>query len=256
MSGSRKSASHPNIWTARRLARTAKPPSPEFRAGETRVICNIGVLVAGVDLPMASCLIDARPTKSRIRYVQVIGRGLRTSPGKVDLRILDHAGNALRLGLVTDIHQICLDNGDETAAVRKQREQAEPLPKLCATCKAVLSRAERVCFACGEPVRVLTTVRQIEGDLVKLGSRQSGRRETPAWQRRRFYSELLGYAEEHSYSPGWAAHKFKEKFGHWPNGYDRVAMEPSVATRNWIRSRQIAFAKARGPPARRAGGAD
>ena len=109
-----------------------------FRAGSTRVICNVGVLVAGVDLPTAACLIDARPTKSRIRYVQVIGRGLRTSPGKADLRILDHAGNALRLGLVTDIHQTRLDDGEEKAAERKQREQSEPLPKLCAACKAVL----------------------------------------------------------------------------------------------------------------------
>jgi DNA repair protein RadD len=216
-----------------------------FRAGETRVICNVGVLVAGVDLPMAACLIDARPTKSRIRYVQVIGRGLRTSPGKVDLRILDHAGNALRLGLVTDIHQAHLDDGEESASQRKQREQAEPRPKLCAACKAVLSAAERVCFACGEPVRSLTTVKVVEGDLVELGSRQSGKRETPEWERRRFYSELLGMAEERSYSSGWAAHKFREKFAHWPNGYDRVAMEPSVAVRNWVRSRQIAYVKGR-----------
>ena len=217
----------------------------QFRAGETRVICNVGVLVAGVDLPMAACLIDARPTKSRIRYVQVIGRGLRTSPGKTDLRILDHAGNALRLGLVTDIGQSFLDTGDEKAADRKQREKSQPLPKLCSACKAVLGAAERVCFACGEPVRTLTTVREIAGDLVELGARRSGQREFPEWERRRFYSELLGYAEGKGYAPGWASHKFREKFAHWPNGYDTVAMAPSIAVRNWVRSRQIAFAKRR-----------
>jgi hypothetical protein len=37
----------------------------------------------------------------------------------------------------------------------------------------------------------------------------------------------------------------RQKFGHWPNGYDRVAIEPSIDTRNWVRSRQIAYAKAR-----------
>jgi DNA repair protein RadD len=216
-----------------------------FRVGQTRIIVNIAVLVAGVDLPTASCIIDARPTKSRIRYVQVVGRGLRTSPGKTDLRILDHAGNALRLGLVTDIHQTCLDDGEQKAAECRQREQSEPRPKLCTACKAVLSAAERVCFACGEPVRVLTTVRQIDGDLVELGVRQSGQREFPDWERRRFYSELLGYAEGKGYASGWASHQFKQKFKQWPEGYDRVAMSPSVATHNWVKSRQIAFAKRR-----------
>jgi DNA repair protein RadD len=216
-----------------------------FRAGATRVICNVGVLVAGVDLPMASCLIDARPTKSRIRYVQVTGRGLRTSPGKVDLRILDHAGNALRLGLVTDIHQTRLDDGEEKAAARKQREKPAPLPKLCSACKAVLGRAAKVCFACGEPVLSVTAVRVVDGDLVELSSRRSGQRDLKEWERRRFFSELLGLAEERGYAPGWASHQFKQKFAHWPNGYDRVAMSPSVSTRNWVKSRQIAFAKRR-----------
>ena len=48
------------------------------------------------------------------------------------------------------------------------------------------------------------------------------------------------------YSPHWPDAMFKERFGHWPNGYDRsVAMEPSIATRNWVRSREIAYAKRR-----------
>ena len=145
--------------------------------------------MAGVDLPMAACLIDARPTKSRIRYVQVIGRGLRTSPGKADLRILDHAGNALRLGLVTDIHQTCLDDGEEkAAAAQAARASRSRVPSCARLARRSSAAAERVCFACGEPVRVLTTVREIEGDLVELGSRRSGQREIPEWERRRFYS--------------------------------------------------------------------
>jgi superfamily II DNA or RNA helicase len=216
-----------------------------FRSGETRIIVNVGVLVVGVDLPMVSCLIDARPTKSRIRYVQVIGRGLRTSPDKRNCIILDHAGNALRLGLVTDIHQDHLDDGKEDAAQRKAREKSEPRPKLCEACKCVLPIAAKVCPGCGEPVRALTVVREVAGDLVELGTQQSGRREIPDWERRMLFAELLGLAEERGYAPGWASHKFKEKFSHWPNGYDRVAISPSVSTRNWVKSRQIAFAKAR-----------
>src|SRR4029077_7391085 len=86
-----------------------------FRSGETRIICNVGVLTTGIDLDVR-CIIDAKPTKSRILFVQTIGRGLRTAPGKDKLLILDHAGNHLRLGLVTDIGQDHLDDGSQRQA--------------------------------------------------------------------------------------------------------------------------------------------
>ena len=187
----------------------------------------------------------AHPDTSR-----VIGRGLRPSEGKDKLARLrpcrqrPAARNSSPISIGT-----ASTTARKTRRQRKQREQSEPLPKLCEACKAVVPIAAKACPACGAPVRALTTVQEVEGDLVELGSRRSGQRDIPEWERRRFYAELLGLAEERGYAAGWAAHKFKEKFAHWPNGYDRVAMEPSVSTRNWVKSRQIAFAKARGPPA-------
>jgi hypothetical protein len=50
-----------------------------------------------------------------------------------------------------------------------------------------------------------------------------------------------GYAKAH----GWAAHKFREKFGHWPTLNYPPEREPTVEIINWVRSRNIAFAKAR-----------
>jgi hypothetical protein len=42
------------------------------------------------------------------------------------------------------------------------------------------------------------------------------------------------------------AHKFKEKFGHWPNGLDNLMpLPPSDATWRWVKSRNIAWAKRR-----------
>lgn len=215
-----------------------------FRSGETRVICNVGVLTTGVDLDVR-CIVDAKPTKSRILFVQTIGRGLRTVPGKDRLLILDHAGNHLRLGTARDIGQDHLDDGKETVGKAHKKERAEPLPKLCDNCRAVLPIGAKVCPECGEPVRALTLVREAEGELVELGSRESGKRSAAEWEKKRFYAELRGYAERKGFKPGWAFHKFIEKFNHQPAGYGSVAMEPSVATLNWIRSRQIAFAKAR-----------
>jgi hypothetical protein len=53
---------------------------------------------------------------------------------------------------------------------------------------------------------------------------------------------------ERGFSSGWAAHKYRERFGVWPNDArvkHAAPRPPSLKTKNWIRSRQIAFAKGR-----------
>ena len=52
-----------------------------FHAGDTQVVCNVGVLTTGIDWDVR-CIVLCRPTKSEMLYVQIIGRGLRTAPGK------------------------------------------------------------------------------------------------------------------------------------------------------------------------------
>ena len=60
----------------------------------------------------------------------------------------------------------------------------------------------------------------------------------------RFYRQLLGFAKERGYKAGWAGHKFKEKFGTWPASRFAEPLAPDEAVRSWVRSRQIAYAKA------------
>jgi DNA repair protein RadD len=97
----------------------------------------VNVLTTGVDLDVR-CVVDAQPTKSRILFVQKIGRGLRAAEGKDKCVIINNAGNHLRLGQVTDIHQTHLDDGKKRDCSAKKEERSEPLPKLCPECKAVL----------------------------------------------------------------------------------------------------------------------
>jgi DNA repair protein RadD len=214
-----------------------------FKSGETKILVSVGVLTTGFDADVR-CIIDAQPTRSRILFVQKIGRGLRTAEGKDKLIILDHAGNCLRLGLPTDIHQDSLDDGKEREGSAKKK-RSEPLPKLCPDCKALLSYKARECSACGAKIIAVSTVHDAEGDLVELGARQSGKRQATLFDMAQFFAELRGYAQHKGYAEGWAAHKFKEKFGVWPNGVGKNVVAPSLTTLNWIRSRQIAFAKRR-----------
>lgn len=58
--------------------------------GQTRVLCNVGVAVEGLDIPRLKCCVLARPTKSVSRYLQMVGRVRRPWEG-VSARIHDHA---------------------------------------------------------------------------------------------------------------------------------------------------------------------
>jgi superfamily II DNA or RNA helicase len=215
-----------------------------FKSGVTRVICNVGVLTTGVNLDVR-CIIDAKPTKSRRLFVQTIGRGLRTAEGKDHLVILDHAGNHLRLGMVTDIGQDYLDNGKERVASARSRDSRVPLPKLCNECKAVLKHgAAGECPRRGTPIFTITQVQAAVGELVELGAIRTGKRSPALEEQAAFHGELKWIARERSYSHGWVAHKFKERFGVWPNDVRYAeARAPTLATRNWVRSRAIAYAR-------------
>lgn len=55
-----------------------------FHSGALQILCNVGCLTEGVDVPAAEVVIMARPTKSRSLYAQMAGRILRPLPGLVD----------------------------------------------------------------------------------------------------------------------------------------------------------------------------
>jgi len=65
-----------------------------LRSGATMVLTNCNVLTEGFDEPRVECVIMARPTKSRLLYAQMIGRGTRLHPGKPNLIVIDVADNS------------------------------------------------------------------------------------------------------------------------------------------------------------------
>lgn len=57
----------------------------KFLTGEVQVLNNYAVLLEGVDLPPASCMIWARPTENIVLLTQAVGRILRLFDGNKDL---------------------------------------------------------------------------------------------------------------------------------------------------------------------------
>jgi len=55
-----------------------------FKSGEYQFLCSCHVFTEGYDEPTVECIVQARPTKSRMLYAQMAGRGTRVLPGVVE----------------------------------------------------------------------------------------------------------------------------------------------------------------------------
>ena len=82
----------------------------------------------------------------------------------------------------------------------------------------------------------------IDGDLVEHGRNGKIALSTRA-EKQEFWSGLLYYAKERNYQRGWCSHKYKEKFGVWPQGLVYYETYPTQTVLNFIKSRNIAWAK-------------
>lgn len=220
-------------------------------AGDISVVVNVGCLTTGVDWDVR-CIVLARPTTSEMLHVQIIGRALRTAPGKIDALILDHADNHARLGFVTDIHHEELDGGKAKRAT--QREATAPLPKDCPSCSFLRPAKVRECPNCGFVPEPASAIQEADGELVELkadGSRgKAGRSKKPVVTReekQRWWSGLLAIGRDRGYKPTWAAAKYKDRFGAWPRGLDDIPEPPALDILGWVKSQQIAYAKRRKP---------
>lgn len=65
----------------------------KLQYGDIKVLCAVDVLNEGIDIPFLECLLFLRPTESKRIFFQQLGRGLRQSPGKEKVLVLDFIGN-------------------------------------------------------------------------------------------------------------------------------------------------------------------
>src|SRR5690606_33635843 len=65
-------------------------------SGEIQVLFSVDLFNEGVDVPAVDVLLMLRPTESATVFLQQLGRGLRRSPGKDVLTVLDFVGHQSR----------------------------------------------------------------------------------------------------------------------------------------------------------------
>src|SRR5690606_19964971 len=64
----------------------------DFKNKKFKYLVNVSVLTTGFDAPHVDMIAILRPTESNSLYQQIVGRGLRLSPGKTDCFVLDYTG--------------------------------------------------------------------------------------------------------------------------------------------------------------------
>lgn len=165
--------------------------------GTNRGLFSVGVFSTGTDVPIAGTLINARPTKSEILYVQITGRILRPYKQcsncnnhlgaenqcfrcgsthfknvKKDAIILDQANNCERFGLAYDKRYAKIRPPDG-----KKKKDLDPeleiKTKTCEECYAVYSIDNSVCPLCGhQNAKTEREIKQEQGELRRVKSKE------------------------------------------------------------------------------------
>lgn len=110
----------------------------EHKSGSVRVLVCVDTLTTGYNNPRLDMIGNLRPTKSPGLWVQMLGRGTRTFPGKENCLLLDYTDNAVRIG---PIDAIDIEAPTKGSGI--------PPGKECPECNAIIAAGFRNCPYCG-----------------------------------------------------------------------------------------------------------
>lgn len=186
-----------------------------FERGDIDVISNVFVLTEGWDSARAEVCIIARGCGSLCTYLQTIGRVRRkgANPDKRCL-LIDLTGAVHEHGMPDADRAWALTHGQGTT--KSDREWLAQ----CLACGFVAPGASirrgvdrlRHCPRCSA---VLSGVDPLEVRNERI-ARVDAASLAPSDAKERALRDLMSAANARGYAPGWAAHKFKARFGHWP----------------------------------------
>lgn len=109
-----------------------------FRQGQYQIVTNVAVLTEGWDCPEVSCVILLRPSSYKSTMIQMVGRGLRSHPGKQDCIILDFGMSSEKHGNLEQIVDLHLKPGTGPAPTKE-----------CSTCGYENHLSAKKCEYCG-----------------------------------------------------------------------------------------------------------
>jgi DNA repair protein RadD len=220
----------------------------EFSKPDTDIhgIMATDLLSKGFDQADVMIGVSARPfSKSFSSHVQQIGRVMRPCEGKEQAVWLCHSGNYLRFrdqwdALCSDGVQALDDGAEKTkpepSTLEKERSK-------CPRCGSLWPSHSDTCTHCGHVRQRRSEVVETAGEMIELGGNAANKKYDMAYKSD-FYAQLLGFAQARGYKPGYAFFAYKEKFGVEPKMRTPDPQTPGLEVTGWVRSRNIARAKA------------
>lgn len=138
-----------------------------FESGELTVLINVDLFDEGFDVPGAEAVIMARKTESLAKFLQMIGRVLRTFDGKTEAIVIDPVRNWERHGM-PNWPRVWSMTGREKGT-RKAADDLIP-QRVCAACTQPYEAFYKICPYCGHAPMPAgrAAPEQVDGDLMEL----------------------------------------------------------------------------------------
>ena len=192
-----------------------------FKETPNALLSNVGILTAGFDEPSIEVVILYRATKSLPLFLQMGGRGGRTTPTKKAFTILDFGNNIQRLGFWEDEREWTL----------KKKEKVKGLaPVKDCKCGALLRLSLMTCPYCGHifpPPKVKETIEVILEELkkddirlfkqyekfIKLELRATNKGFKKGWViwQLKTMEDFNDYEKYKNYKRGWAKYQIEQR---------------------------------------------
>lgn len=167
----------------------------EFRKTNSNIrgLLSVEALTRGFDVADVEVLILARPLRKSVAvHVQMLGRVMRTSPGKESAIVLDHSGNCSRFwqewNELFEIGVTQLDDGKKKEKAKPKKKELEPVK--CPQCRA-LHQPAPFCPACGHEYPKRAAVEHVPGTLKELIATGN-----PTLLRAKLWPQIVGFVLE------------------------------------------------------------
>jgi len=190
-----------------------------FAQGEVPGVVNVMVLTEGWDCARADCVILERNCSSVEMYLQIVGRILRANPADPTKRalLIDLGKNVRTHGLPSEDREFSLHG----KPIKRKSKTEPPLCRMCGASKRIGAES---CWKCGtEFPKPAPTPLRANGSLIAFAPAM--RVASTAWTETKevHLRGLERTCAERQYKRGWVAHRFHQRWGHWPWEMERAS---------------------------------
>ena len=190
------------------------------------VLVNVAVLTEGWDSPETSCCILARGCGSVGTYLQIVGRVLRTAPGKTEALLIDLTGRSFEDHGPPDSDRVYSLTGKGIRA----KDEIEGEQKYCPVCGQPVEDPPNSwpCGVCGHQPEGQVEAPRYTGD--ELTERYAGKRSEDDEKRIDTLARWYAEAKARGNRPWAALAKYKAVYGEDPSPSVKMAGEHLART--------------------------